>query len=52
MKSTEKTKQNTFASHNVRFFFGDLNFRVEANFKEAKERAARFNDADRVYLLT
>jgi len=50
-KSTNESKQNNFASHNLRFFFGDLNFWVEANFNEAKERAKRFLPEDWDFLL-
>ncbi len=39
-----------FNQHNVKIFMGDLNFRVDANFTEAKEAAKRFNDEDEKYL--
>lgn len=41
-----RTSENAFNQHNVKIFFGDLNFRVDANFKEAKAAAIRFNDKD------
>ena len=45
-KTSLGTKKGIFNSHDVRIFFGDLNFRIDASYTLAKEAAERFSDSD------
>jgi hypothetical protein len=42
----KRNRKYDFRSHDIRILFGDLNFRIEMSYDEAKSSAVNFSEAD------